>query len=173
MKNFSEYEIPQEDLAKLARMVGKDEMTTQNEMPQEVVEQYILDRRRADAIGLRLSESELWNIVCRSASTDMNNRPQDAPKSIVDLFNAGVVKRGDDVVCCWRNWTAFEVPARLIGIDQGRPVVQFSDDQYGDVSEERRLNPACVKAAPKKRAARQKQDSKQAELPVEEATAKS
>lgn len=141
-----DYELPNDHLEKINRMCGLDQHSPQDVLPDAVRLQYIRDRVRADQIGLRFSDGDLWNIVCRSNVTHTVELPEKAPTSVFDLWKTGDLKTGDYVMCKWRNELEFKVPGKILGFEPpGRPIVQFIGDES---AQERILNVNNVIPAP-------------------------
>lgn len=144
-RDFSQYEIPENHLQLLNRMCGLPEFSDQSNLPTDLVQQYIKDRKRADVITLGLDASHLWNIVCRSgiSGAHLPELEQKQP-TIFDDHKNGRVKIGDYVFCRWRSETEHKIPGQLVGFDpHGRPNVRFLGSP-----DERTLNIHAVIPAP-------------------------
>lgn len=140
LKEAQQYELPENDLRKICVLIGVPQHTKQHEIPQEIVLQYYMDRRRADQIGLHFDDRDIWNIVCRAALARRIELPKKDEPNIRDLFASKKIKHGTKVLCTWRRKT---VPGVIVGTAGSDCVVVLDGE-----GEERRLSPDKVTLAP-------------------------
>lgn len=121
------YEIPENDLRYICRMLGLPEETPQSGIPQSVYDQYCEDRVRADRIGLYFSARDLLCIVSRASlrGEDAVPVPETEVPSVADLFRAKKVQPGELVLCRWRGGDRQVV---LKGIRGNQLLVDFGGD---------------------------------------------
>jgi hypothetical protein len=112
-------DIPERERSMMLQMLG---LKQDQQIPDSVNDTYWKIKQIADSVSHYFTDADLmWILV---ASGMMGSIPAKPARTVVDLFNDGILKAGERVTCKWRGQTGKE--AMLQGVSSsGKALVRF------------------------------------------------